>query len=94
MADAIEEFRTEMEGLRGEGRQSRQDVATALRKPSFDEVLFGELFARHDERMEKVRKAFVGLVAKLHDALDESQRERLAAVVEKGPPFFRRGFAW
>jgi hypothetical protein len=54
-------------------------------------VLLGELFARHDTELESLRKAFVGLTAKVHDALDDKQRSRLADIVEAGPRFFRHG---
>jgi Heavy-metal resistance len=100
MAAAFEEFRAEAKGLREEVSSSRKDVAAALRKPSFDEVLLGELYARHDTAIEKLRKAFVGMMAKVHDALEEPQRERLAQIIERGPEgffhvgHFGRGFDW
>jgi hypothetical protein len=100
MAAAFEEFRGEARGLRDEVASSRKDVAAALRKPSFDEVLLGELYARHDTALEKLRKAFVGMMAKVHDALEEPQRERLAQIIERGPggffsgEAFGRGFGW
>jgi hypothetical protein len=86
---AAEEFRDEAKKFRGELRKSRGDVAGAFRKASFDEVMLGELYARHDTAIEGLRKAFVGLGAKVHDALDEKQRARLADIIESGP----RGFA-
>jgi hypothetical protein len=100
MAAAFDEFRNEARGLRDEVSSSRKDVAAALRKPSFDEVLLGELYARHDTTIEKLRKAFVGMMAKVHDALEEPQREQLAQIIERGPgSFFHvgrfgRGFGW
>ncbi len=54
---------------------------------TFDGVLLGEQFARHDTILENGRKSFVGLVAKIHDALEPEQRERLADLVERGPRF-------
>jgi hypothetical protein len=89
---AVDEFHEAAGKLRGEARRSRGDVAAAFRKPSFDEVLLGELYARHDTALEELRKAFVGVGAKVHDALDEKQRARLADLIESGPGFFRRGF--
>jgi hypothetical protein len=88
---AADEFRQAASRLRDEGRRSRADVASAFRKPSFDEVMMGELFARHDTSIEELRKAFVGFSAKVHDALDERQRARLADMIESGPRFFRHG---
>jgi len=92
---AFEEFRTEAKRAGGgEVKELRRDIASALRKPAFDEVLLGELFARHDRAIEDVRKAFVGFMAKTHDALDEEQRARLAEMIDKGPRFWRSGFGW
>ena len=43
----------------------------------------------------KLRKAFVGFSARVHEALDEDQRERLATMVERGGHgFFGRSHAW
>ena len=92
---AFEEFRAEAKRAGGgEVKELRRDIASALRKPAFDEVLLGELFARHDRAIEDVRKAFVGFMAKTHDALDEEQRARLAEMIDKGPRFWRSGFGW
>jgi hypothetical protein len=89
--DAADEFHETTSKLRGEARKTRDDVAGAFRKSHFDEVLFGELFARHDTAIESVRKAFVGLGARIHDVLDERQRTRLAEMIEAGPRGFLRG---
>ncbi|HEY4393989.1 MAG TPA: hypothetical protein VGP64_08005 [Polyangia bacterium] len=83
---AFEEFRDELKkGVGGEGRRSRKEIVDALRRSTFDGVLLGEQFARHDTILESGRKAFVGLIAKIHDALEPEQRERLADLVERGP---------
>lgn len=92
---AFDELRAEARRAGGgELKELRRDIASALRRPAFDEVLLGELFARHDRALEDVRKAFVGFMAKTHDALDEEQRARLAELIEKGPRFWRGGFGW
>jgi Spy/CpxP family protein refolding chaperone len=90
---AFEEFRDEMKRVGGgEGRRSRQELVDALRRPTFDGVVLGEQFARHDTVIESARKAFVGLVAKIHDALEPEQRDRLAELIERGPRSFFGGF--
>ena len=89
---AVDEFRDEAKKFRGELRKSRADVAAAFRKPSFVEVLLGELYARHDTAIEGLRKAFVGVGARVHDVLDEKQRARLADIIESGPSGFGGGF--
>jgi len=92
---AFEEFRQEVKRVGGgEARTLRADVSSVLRKPAFDEVYLGELFARHDRGIEGVRRAFVGLMAKVHETLDDEQRGRLAELLERGPRFWRHGFDW
>ncbi len=89
---AIDELKEASGKLRGELRASRKDIAAVFRKPSYDEVMMGELYARHDTAMDSLRKAFVGTTAKMHDALDERQRARLADLIESGPGRFCGGW--
>jgi hypothetical protein len=88
IAAALDEVREAGEALRGEVRRTRSDVAKAARAPGFDEALMGETFARHDQALESMRKATVGAMAKIHAALDDTQREKLADIIESGPSFF------
>ena len=86
--DELEQLFEQARGLRRELRLSRDDVASAMRGESFDEEVMGESFARQDEELETLRKAFVGALAKIHDVLDERQRRRLADIlVQAGPPW-------
>jgi len=78
------EVRDALRKGRGELRDSRRDVAKAFRATSFDAVLMGETFSRHDNTIEEVRKAVVGALARTHEALDEHQREKLASILEEG----------
>ena|SRR5688572_3528012 len=88
IGDAVDVFRDDIKKLGGgELRRSRQEIADALRRPTFDGVSMGEQFARHDTVIEGSRKAFVGLVARVHDALEPEQRQQLAKLVERGPRF-------
>lgn len=82
---SFEEVRDAMRRGRGELRDTRKDVAKAIRAGSFDAVLLGETFSRHDSAMDEVRKAIVGALARIHESLDEQQRERLAQLIEDGP---------
>jgi uncharacterized membrane protein len=93
IGDAIRELEDSAGPLRAEGRRTREELAEALRKPALDEVALGELFARHDGVLEKLRKALVGALGKVHDTLDERQRHRLADLVASGPRAFR-GLGW
>jgi uncharacterized membrane protein len=88
---AFHEVRDEARKHREELHKSRADIAKAMRSPGFDEVLLGELFARHDQTLEAMRRTVTGALAKVHNALDEKQRVRLAELIEEGPRAFRYG---
>jgi uncharacterized membrane protein len=91
--EAVEELKDAAAPLRAEARHTREEIAAAMRQPNFDEVVMGELFARHDSALERLRKALVGALAKTHDALDERQRHRLGDIIAEGPRAFR-GARW
>jgi hypothetical protein len=91
IAAAVEEMRQAMREQRGEVQKTRGDIARAMRGANFDEVVLGELFARHDTAIEAMRKSAVGALGKVHEALDERQRARLADLVEQYPGFFGGG---
>ena len=84
---AVDEVRTAAAETRGEWKQSRVDLAGAFRSESFDAEVMGNAFARHDEHLERLRKAVTGALAKVHDALDEKQRARLAEWLDAGGGF-------
>lgn len=85
IGSAIDELFEKAHDLRREGKTSRDDVAKLLRTESLDETLLGELFARHDERLREMQKAFAGTLGRVHLALDSGQRERLASLLESAP---------
>jgi hypothetical protein len=88
---AFSELFREAHGVRDDFVASRSDVAKAMRGDYFDETSMGELFARHDDGLDKLRRALVGALARVHAVLDENQRVRLAELIEKGPWRFGRG---
>lgn len=87
--DAVNELKDTASKLKGEGKRTRQDLGEILRRPNFDEVMMGELFARHDSGMDELRKALVGALGRTHNALDDKQRARLADIIASGPWAFR-----
>lgn len=82
--EELESLRETLREHRQEWSASRRDVATALRSESFDETVMGELFGRHDERLTEVRKAVMEALGRIHAVLDESQRQRLAELLDRG----------
>jgi hypothetical protein len=87
--EATDEFGAAASKVKGEGKRTRADLAAAFRKGSFDEVMLGELYARHDRSLEDLRKAFVGMGARIHEVLDADQRAQLADMIEAGPEAWR-----
>jgi uncharacterized membrane protein len=94
---ALDELFEGARGMRDELKQSRQDVAEAMRSEFFDETRMGESFARQDDGLDKLRRTVVGALAKVHAVLDDNQRRRLAELIEQGPyrawHFGQRGHA-
>jgi hypothetical protein len=79
---AVDEVREAMHGARGEVGKTRAEVAQAFGREHFDAEVMGTVFSRHDDAIANVRKAFVGALSKVHEALDERQRKIFAELVE------------
>jgi uncharacterized membrane protein len=82
--EELEQLGATLREHRQEWGQSRHDVAQAVRGESFDATVMGELFGRHDERLGEVRKAVMEALGKIHAVLDETQRQRLAELIDRG----------
>lgn len=83
--EAISDFKAEAWGLRGEVRDTRRDIATAIRAPELDKTLIDGVFAKHDEVIEKLRASMLRTTEQVHGTLDERQRKQLADMIESGP---------
>jgi hypothetical protein len=84
---AVEEF---MDRARESGRRvrdTRSDLATAVRGDHVDEGRLTDVFGRHDSALSDVRSAAVDALRKIHEALDERQRKLLADLMESGGYF-------
>ena len=88
---AVDEFFAAARDFRRDVFDTRADVARTVKADAFDETLMGDVFSRHDDAMDKLRKSFVGALAKLHSVLDDRQRERLADLIASG---LGRGWGW
>jgi hypothetical protein len=80
---AVEEVIDAGRGFKDQVRGSRKDVADAFRSESFDETVMADLLTRHDDAIDEVRRAIVGSLAKIHEALDPDQRAELARWLER-----------
>lgn len=84
---AIADLKKAARGTRQEWRDTKEQVARALRGDDFNAEILGAIFSQHDDVIEGLRKELVGTLARVHEVLDERQREELARLLE------RRGFA-
>ena len=95
--EVFDEMRAHGRDLGAEFGRARTDVADALRADTIDATALGEAFGRHDDALDRMRKAGIGALAKLHEALDERQRRILAQWIESrgggGPYRDAPGFA-
>ncbi len=82
--EAIDEARGVVRASRGELKLTRKDVLDAVRADRFDPILLEGTFGRHDERIAAIRGTLTGALARVHEALDEKQRARLAEIIRGG----------
>jgi uncharacterized membrane protein len=71
-------------GMRDEREQSREDLARAIAGQQMDRAALMEMFTRHDKRLVELRAAITASLERVHAALDDKQRERLAEMVREG----------
>ena len=83
--EAINDLQEEAYALRKDIRGTRSEIAEALRAPELDKQLLDQVFAKHDEVIEKLRASMVSSADRVHTTLDEQQRKRLADMIESGP---------
>lgn len=85
--DVAWELFRDLRSLGDEAKSTRSDLGAAFGTERLDEERMGELFARHDELLERARKVFVGALARVHDALDPQQREQLSRLMGRRAGF-------
>jgi Spy/CpxP family protein refolding chaperone len=82
IVEAVNELRTQGDKLRSEWRQSKADLAEAIRAEPLDQGKVEGAFARHDGLMAELHKAATDTLAKVHVVLDPEQRRLLASMLE------------
>jgi Spy/CpxP family protein refolding chaperone len=71
--------------LKDDLNDTRGDVGRAFKSDVFDEDTMADLLTRNDEKLDELRKAFVGSLARVHETLDSDQRAQLARILQRGP---------
>jgi Spy/CpxP family protein refolding chaperone len=87
---AVEDLQDEAASLRREARNTRVEIAAALRAGEVDEALLEQVFAKHDALLARLRESALRTTTQVHAALDDRQRAKLADMIESGP----FGYAW
>jgi len=85
IVSAVDAFAERARSAAKDARASRKAVAEAVRAEHFDTRAFAALFDGHLESLTVLRDELAKTALSIHDALNESQRERLADLVESGP---------
>ncbi len=70
-------------------RDSRGDLAAALRGSQLDDAALGAVLGRVDAATTETRGAALEALRNIHAVLDENQREKLATMLDGG--WFKRG---
>jgi hypothetical protein len=65
-------------------RDTRRDVAQAVRGERVDDARLNEVFGRHDAALDKLRAGSVDALRRVHEALDERQRKILGDLIDSG----------
>jgi len=88
--EAVDGLMDDLNEARGEFRDTRAEVAQAIRGETLDRGAIDGVFERHDRVIERVRQNALDSFGKVHETLDDRQRRVLAELIEAGP--FARGF--
>ena len=88
--EAVDTLRDDLYAARREFRGTRSDVARTIRAENLDRGAIAEVFARHDQVIDRVRESALAAFSKVHETLDDRQRKILADLIESGP--FGSGF--
>jgi uncharacterized membrane protein len=80
----IEKLSDRLHVARGNLRESRGDLAAALRGPALDDAALGAVMGRVDGATGEVRAAAIDALRAIHGVLDDKQRAQLADILDKG----------
>ncbi len=80
---AVRDVMDAADGLKTDLRGLGDEVATAFREPGFDADKIAESFGQQDEQLHEVRRAIIGALAQIHEALEPEQRIQLAKWLQR-----------
>ena len=83
--EAFDDFVDAVRPLREDLSGSREDLARALRGEALDYTALSAAFTAHDGVLAKSREELTTLFGRVHETLDERQRDVLSDLIEAGP---------
>ena len=87
----LDKLSDRVHGARSNLRETRGDLAAALRGPALDDAALGAVMGRADCATGEVRAAAVDALRAVHGVLDDNQRVQLADLLDKGGGWWRMG---
>lgn len=87
----VDQLAERLRTLRSELKAARGDVGRAVSGDVFDQGALDAMFLRHDQALGELRTAVTASLARVHEALDERQREALGELLG-GAAFRGAGF--
>ena len=80
----VDKLRAKVRDTRHNLRDTRADLAAAMRGPTLDDAALGAVLGRVDGATGEVRVAMLDALRNIHAVLDERQRHDLAEMLDQG----------
>jgi Spy/CpxP family protein refolding chaperone len=87
----VDKLRERLWATKRSVKDSRGDLAAAIRNPSLDDAALGAVLGRVDGATAEARTAVLEALRNIHAVLDDTQRNHLADFLERGGFGWRRG---
>ncbi|HEX2678575.1 MAG TPA: hypothetical protein VHM19_18110 [Polyangiales bacterium] len=81
---ALEELGTRLSDLRKSAKGTRRSLALAFSAQEWNRTAADATFAEQVELLKSAQRDFADALARIHEALDEKQRQQLAELIEDG----------
>jgi uncharacterized membrane protein len=85
----VDKLREKLWSTKRAVKDSRGDLAAAIRSSELDDAALGAVLGRVDGATAEARSAILDALRNIHAVLDDKQRAQLADILEGG--FWRRG---
>ena len=80
----VDKLYEKLHGARRNLKDSRGDLAAAVRAPELDDAALGAVLGRLDAATAEARSAALEALRNIHAVLDDGQREQLADLIDRG----------